>query len=325
MNKKILIIHSVIFCCIVCGFLWYQWIWRCDVVGSYTYRTFCDSVVDKREYSQLGDTIRNALQANIAKGNITRMGVYFRDLSLGPTLSINADGTFAPASLLKLPLAMAYFKVKEKNIGNVDGLPLFSRHLAFRGSLDVNTIIQAYKPAETLLPDTPYTIGDLIRRMLVYSDNAAYEGLLNFLQKEFPEEDYLLETYHDLGLIAPDNGLQEDLSPRLYGGLLRQLYAATYLPRDDSEEILAMLRESDFFDGLRAGVPRNIEVADKFGERQFGVNGKWEIHDCGIVYYPRNPYLLCVMGEGKNSQSITRVIAEISNMVYEEFDSRKLP
>jgi hypothetical protein len=54
-------------------------------------------------------------------------------------------------------------------------------------------------------------------------------------------------------------------------------------------------------DGLKAGIPANIELAHKFGERGIiGMNGREQkqLHDCGIIYYPKHPYILCIMTRG---------------------------
>jgi hypothetical protein len=47
-----------------------------------------------------------------------------------------------------------------------------------------------------------------------------------------------------------------------------------------------------------------------------------QLHDCGIVYYPHKPYLLCVMTRGKSSDDNSKMIAEISKLVYREVDTQ---
>ena len=78
----------------------------------------------------------------------------------------------------------------------------------------------------------------------------------------------------------------------------------------------------DFRDGLVAGVPGNIEVAHKFGEREVD-SQQTQLHDCGIVYYPKRPYLLCVMTRGQHTddgavdeQKLQAIIKEVSTIVY---------
>ena len=52
------------------------------------------------------------------------------------------------------------------------------------------------KPGET------YTIGELIRRMIVYSDNDALHLLLSFLTESSPDDDIFAETLAAMGLAS---------------------------------------------------------------------------------------------------------------------------
>ena len=72
-----------------------------------------------------------------------------------------------------------------------------------------------------------------------------------------------------------------------------------------------------------AELPNDIVVAHKFGERDLEDNTK-QLHDCGVVYYPQNPYLICIMTHGQSYKSLERIIQHISGKVYKEVDSRKL-
>ena len=62
-------------------------------------------------------------------------------------------------------------------------------------------------------------------------------------------------------------------------------------------------------------------MAHKFGENTdidltTGTQVDKELHDCGIVYVPQKPYLLCVMTRGQDFNSLTNVISSISKIVY---------
>ena len=66
-------------------------------------------------------------------------------------------------------------------------------------------------------------------------------------------------------------------------------------------------------------MPSDIQIAHKFGERGIARVGKPEqkqLHDCGIVYYPKRPYLLCVMTRGEDFDKQARIIQDISKIVY---------
>ena len=88
------------------------------------------------------------------------------------------------------------------------------------------------------------------------------------------------------------------------------------MPVHDCFEALA---QSDFNDGLRRGVPSSIAVAHKFGER-FLESGERHLHDCGIIYHPTNPYLLCVMTRGTDFDALSALIGDISKEVFTAID-----
>ena len=74
---------------------------------------------------------------------------------------------------------------------------------------------------------------------------------------------------------------------------------------------------TSFKDGLLAGVPRDVTVAHKFGSRRIGESEKVQLHDCGIVYAPERPYILCVMTQGSDFTKLAGVIKSISANVYQ--------
>jgi beta-lactamase class A len=82
-----------------------------------------------------------------------------------------------------------------------------------------------------------------------------------------------------------------------------------------------MLTEVDFRDGIIAKIPPDIKVAHKFGER--GLKNSVQIHDCGIVYAPNYPYLICIMTRGSNMAENEELIAETSRIVFEEVIKNK--
>ncbi len=103
-----------------------------------------------------------------------------------------------------------------------------------------------------------------------------------------------------------------------YAVVLRTLFSATYLNRLNSEKTLELLSKTYYKDGIVEGVPSNIPVAHKFGLRE--AQSVTELHDCGIIYYPDHPYLLCVMTAGSNFNLLQKIIQDISRITYEELD-----
>jgi hypothetical protein len=72
-----------------------------------------------------------------------------------------------------------------------------------------------------------------------------------------------------------------------------------------------------------AGVPSGTVVAHKFGERVLPSKNVKQLHDCGIVYYPQFPYVLCVMTRGNDFVTLQQAIKGVSDIVYREFDRQR--
>jgi beta-lactamase class A len=92
---------------------------------------------------------------------------------------------------------------------------------------------------------------------------------------------------------------------RTVAGLLRVLYNSSFLSRQDPEFALELLTESYFADGLRRLLPTDVVVASKFGFHGSEVAGRLhhELHECGIIYRPRSPYVICVMTRTDRSKA----------------------
>ncbi len=47
-----------------------------------------------------------------------------------------------------------------------------------------------------------------------------------------------------------------------------------------------------------------------------------QLHDCGIVYYPEHPYVLCLMTRGYNWDKLKEVLHQASNIVYQAVEQQ---
>lgn len=175
---------------------------------------------------------------------------------------------------------------------------------------------QNIKPSLTLEAGKSYSIEELINRMIIYSDNLAYDLLLSNLDNRL-----LRQTYADLGVDiskADTNPNGNIISVKDYASFFRILFNSSYLSKPMSEKALKLLTQAEFKQGLIAGIPQNIEIAHKFGERRYLTTGEKQLHDCGIVYLPNKPYLLCIMTRGQDFDKLSQTIKQISQIVYTE-------
>lgn len=274
-------------------------------------------VIRKHSYAGLKNELIDFIDTEKSKNQATEIAIYFRDLQYGPTLGIDEHITFSPANLLKLPLLIAF-----ENLKNDFRVNLWEEKIIVKGADDLRQLVVPEKAAQ---PGETYTIGELLSLMIKYSDNNAYYALSDYLEEIFPDRNVQRETLEDLGIIDPQDFFANTISVKAYSSIFTQLYNSSYFSdKESSDEVLRMLVESEWKNGLSKGVPENIPIAHKFGERINFDENIVQLHDCGIVYFPGNPYLLCVMTRGYDINTLSDIVGAISQMFYEEFNFRRL-
>lgn len=267
-------------------------------------RDFTEFVALKRKLQDLVDEKKKI-------GFLDDAAIYYRDLNRGRWIGINHEQRFVPASLFKVPIMMAYFKLAESDTS------LLKRKLRYFAP-EAPALVQNIAPELQAKEGVWYPIEELIRFMIVFSDNNAGSVLLKDIDQKLFQE---LMT--DMGIdmeSTVDEQRPDFLTAKAYALLFRMLRNATFLNREYSEKALELLSQSAFKDGIVAGtLDHTVPIAHKFGERARMVDGILlnELHDCGIIYEPTNPYLLCILTRGKNLEPLKTIIQEISKIVYE--------
>lgn len=261
-------------------------------------------------YKGIKDDIVSYLGKEQTKGALYGYSFYFRDFDTGMWFGSNENLEFFPASLFKLPVALAVYKQGEDNPAFLKQLVIYTKELS-----DINTAINSNSQSFLEIGQS-YSVEDLVSMMLTRSDNGAKNALLSVLKP-----DYLENLFTLISVVNPEASKTLEISSREYALFFRVLYGSSYLNEEHSELILSLLTKSEFKDGLVAGLPPKTLVSHKFGTYEFTetVNGKTvtsqQLHDCGVVYSTR-PYLLCIMTKGRDGASLFRIISHVSSLVY---------
>lgn len=326
--KKIIITSSVILASFVIGVIASPYILTStpqlskEIRKNFNYQFInplleCDSSTISQDpnLASLKKSIEFIIDQEIGNKKISFGSVYYRDLNNGPWIGINANEYFSPASLIKVPVMMAYFKAAEND-------PLIlTKKISNNKTFDYSQ--QNITPTQILEIDKEYTIEDLIERMIIYSDNAAYELLLDNIDNM-----KIYKVYQDLDVDiskAQNDPNGDIITVKDYASFFRILFNASYLDQDMSEKALTLLSKSQYYKGLVAGVPQNITIAHKFGERQFLPSHEKQLHDCGIVYLTSKPYLLCIMSRADDFDQAANFIKQVSKTVYDEVSKTAKP
>lgn len=229
------------------------------------------------------------------------LSIYFEVLNTGANISINPNLGIFPASLAKLPLGMAVMKKVENGKWKMD-----NQLVLFEQDMDKDSGILYQRPV-----GTAFTIEELLRELLVNSDNTAYKILLRNM-----DASELFEVVEEIGLeeLFDKEG---QISAKEYSRMFRALYNSSFLKRENSSVILELLTETSFNDYLVTGLPSGTKFAHKIGENDtIGVYS-----DVGIVYIDSRPYLLAVMVKDKDIKNgeikAKELMKTISTKVYE--------
>lgn len=250
--------------------------------------------------------LRTQLRSEVAPYGNT-FGFYFEYLPTGTTIGVNEKSEFHAASLFKVPVVMAYYRLKERlQIKNDPEIEIREEHIDNDfGTLYQKGVGHKIKMSEVIrlaLEESDNTAARVVATNVQEADfNAVYSGI-----------DIELQTDEDGAIMTAKN----------YSSILKALYFSAVLNKDSSNEILEYLSKSEFNDKLTAGVDPSIKVAHKIGDFVDIETGQKAYMDCGIVYYPRRPYLLCMVSRTDEETASVRM-ENLSEVVYKYISSIK--
>lgn len=252
--------------------------------------------------------IEQIINSNKQNGNITSASVYIREFSQAEWVVINEDEKYSPGSLLKVPELIAYYKMEELNPGYLDKKITYDKK-------NTSDKIISFNDNHIELGKS-YTIRELLKYMIVYSDNEA-----TMILNKLIDGNIFKRVFSDIGLREPDFKSPVYLMDVMdYSIFMKELYNSSYLNFKHSEECLELMSQAKFSEGLISGLPGGCDVVHKFGES--GTTDNPNFSESAIVYCGKKPYLLTVMTKGKDMKKLPKVISEISKKVYEVMSGR---
>lgn len=268
-------------------------------------------VLDKKNLIVNFQPLRDSLMNTYEKRDDYMVSIYFEYFPTGANISINKDEKVWPASLIKIPVAMAMMKkVQDRKWKLTNELVI----------LDDDKDSE-YGNLYTSPTGTTLSIKKFIEESLINSDNTAHFVLLRNLDGEELEDVYVHLGMDDIidGLKkAPSKKEEVDnrITAKRYSIFFRSLYNATYLDQEHSQLFLSILENAPR-DLLGLGIPKEVPFVHKTGVR---VDERVRA-DSGIVYIPGRPYLLTVMiqkkGKGElDENDVSLLFKTIGEEVY---------
>ena len=270
------------------------------------------TIGSQQKYIPFERDLKKKIQETIiASHSGIEISLYFRNLRNGPWFGINEESDYAPASLMKLPIVISYLKWVEQNPNVWNFIFTWAQE---------DRSVPSILPEQHITPGEKYTIDELIHYSLIYSDNDANRTLLNNISAES-----IYKVFLELGIPIIDKiekWTSDYISVKEYASFFRVLYNSSYLSRTWSEYILSIMSNAQIQRWIHKYLPSTVKVSHKFGERWYTdpKTGKLieQFHDCGIVYYEKYPYLLCVMTKWETDiENLESIVEDIGKTVYD--------
>jgi beta-lactamase class A len=241
------------------------------------------------------ERMRHKLDAYFVNSNI-EYELYFQYLPSGQSISLGETNSFfTAAALLKLPFVMNMYRAQE--LGRLD----LDRPYDILPQMRDRRFGDLWKTSDTQIKLAD--AGDLALRK---SDNTANNVVKHYAQPRLADDEQVMSRLK-LHLVSADEAA---IDAKSYSRLLSCLYDACFNNRHHSDRILRELSETTF-PGIADGVPRSVKVAHKVGISMGTHN------DCGIIYAPGHPYILCIMLKQPRA-TYAETMQRVSRLVYTE-------
>jgi beta-lactamase class A len=267
--------------------------------------------------------LRARIEARITHAPASAVGVYYRDLTTGDSLTVGSARRFHAASTMKLPVMIQLFRDRDAGRLALDDSIIVTN--TFRSIVDSSSyqLDRSDDSDSTLYKRIGQraSIRELIELMETVSSNLATNLLIARVDAQRANA-----TAHAMGadsiLVlrgvedgkAYRAGLNNTTTARDLGVLLAAIANGTAASPAACREMLAILSRQQFNEGIPAGLPAGTRVYHKTGWIEQVV-----YHDAAVVEPAnRDRYVLVVLTAGvpKNDDAYA-LVRDLSRLVFE--------
>jgi beta-lactamase class A len=245
-------------------------------------------------------------------------GIAVEDLTTGEKILVNPDALFPQASTIKIAVLAELYHQDQQAAGGASGKSRLTDPYVVRAEdvVQDSDILAGLTPGVTRL-----TNRDLATMTVAVSDNGATNVLIDRLGMEdinaFLDGLGLRATRlrrRMMDLKAAREGRENVSTPREMMTLFEAIRAGKVFDEARTADFWKML-STPKSSALRRGLPDGVVAANKTGSLE-GVR-----NDCGLVFAPERPYVLCVMTTYLADEKAGEdAIARISAAAWSYFD-----
>jgi beta-lactamase class A len=265
----------------------------------------------------------NDLRQLLNTGPNVQISLAICDLATGYQILVKPDLPFHPASTIKLAVLMeVYHQASQGEFSLDDQLPVKNSFISLADQSKY--ALMSEDDSET---DLYQQIGEqlsfreLARRMIIFSSNLATnlliekvraERVTRFMQALGAKDLVLRRGLEDKK--AYQLGLNNSSTARSLMQVLLCLAKHSVVSPTASDEMIAILCQQHFNEGIPAQLPAGVNVAHKTGwiEKVY--------HDAAIVYPPQHsPYIVVILTSGLSEKDAApALVASLSAAIYHQ-------
>jgi beta-lactamase class A len=269
-------------------------------------------------------SLRSQVEARIAQAPARAVGVYYRDLTSGDSLTVGSAARFHAASTMKIPVMIQLFRDRDAGLLSLDDSITITN--TFRSIVDSSPyLLDVTDDSDSSLYQRlgqRASIHELIELMETVSSNLATNLLIAKVDARRANA-----TAHALGadsiLVlrgvedgkAYRAGLNNTTTARDLGMLLAAIANGTAASAQSCREMLAILGRQQFNEGIPAGLPAGTRVYHKTGWI-----GQVVYHDAALVEPTgggHGRYVLVVLTGGiQKDEDSYALVRDLSRLVF---------
>ncbi|OIK16326.1 hypothetical protein BIV60_04735 [Bacillus sp. MUM 116] len=226
-----------------------------------------------------------------AGGTVT---LQYQDLITGDSLQIRGKTSGRAASTIKLPLTLYIMEQASKGKINLNQKLTYQKSHYYSGS----GVIQYQKVG------THYTIRDLVKKAIIYSDNIAF-----IMLKERVGQDNFIKYMKSLGgQYTYPNG-QNLTSANDLSIYAKELYQFSN-KSNYGKELVGYLKQTIYNTTIPRGI-KAVSVAHKVG-----MIPMYKVYNDVAIVYDNQPFTLAIMTKNISYEKSQKVIADLAGIVY---------
>src|SRR5881396_3147967 len=279
--------------------------------------------------SQGDSSLGSRVKARIAQAPARAVGVYYRDLATGDSLTVGSAVRFHAASTMKIPVMIQLFRDRDAGLLSLDDSVSITN--TFRSIADSSPyLLDVTDDSDSSLYKRlgqRASIRELIELMETVSSNLATNLLISKVDAKRANA-----TAHALGAdsilvlrgVEDDKayraGLNNTTTARDLGMLLAAIANGTAASAGSCRDMLATLGRQHFNEGIPAGLPAGTRIYHKTGWI-----GQVVYHDAAFVQPPGGGrgYVLVVLTGGIQKDDDAHALArDVSKLVFDAWRKR---